>query len=346
MSSSVRLTSTEDVLAALPALIGFTPTQSLLLLDIRRDENPGRIGPVMRVDLPDSSSASVELATQLAVLLRNSEVRTVVVVIVDSAGTPHDLSRRELLTCLTDALGECGIEIKHALWAPRLASGEPYACYLDGEHRGAQSDPRASMVAATLVEQGYPVCDSRDGLVQELAPNGEVDQQRRTQLVESAVIRTVTDTAAHRPWRYQLLQDALAAAADGVLPGTESEVVELLVALSDPVVRDTGIGDSPAAAQRLCTFLTREAPTSVRAEPAALVAVAAYRNGDGARAQIALDTALQCCPEHTLALLLTAVLEQGVPPWRCEPVLRHARDEATRICHLDDAAPPAHRPGE
>lgn len=340
MTSSLRLSSTAELLAAVPALMGFTPEQSLVLLGASRDGTRSRIGLTLRADLPDTPDESATLAAQLTESLRTNDMGGVVVLVIDRAGDPDDPPRQTLLACLARALEDRHIELTHALWVPWLAAGQPYACYEDAEHRGVQNDPRASTVTATAVHHGLPVLGSREQLAEELTPNAAVDQERRAQLVLAEVIRTAGETAAYRHQRYRVLQAALRAAADGVLPDTESAIVALLVALSDPAVRDTGIADSAASAQQLWTFLTREAPTPARPEPAVLLAVTAYRNGDGARARVALDTALQCNPEHTLALLLDAALEQGLPPSRCEPAFRTAADQAARLCQPSSAAAP------
>ncbi len=55
-------------------------------------------------------------------------------------------------------------------------------------------------------------------------------------------------------------------------------------------------------------------PDDVAAELCSVLAVAAYRAGDGALAQIAVDRCLRGDPEHRLAHLMLGVMASGMHP--------------------------------
>jgi Domain of unknown function (DUF4192) len=64
----------------------------------------------------------------------------------------------------------------------------------------------------------------------------------------------------------------------------------------------------------LWTDLTRRAEPHLRAAPAALLAFAAWRAGEGATSTIALDIATQADPEYPMAKLLNTVIAHGIAP--------------------------------
>lgn len=64
----------------------------------------------------------------------------------------------------------------------------------------------------------------------------------------------------------------------------------------------------------LWTDVLRRAEPELIAVPAALLAFAAWRAGQGALAAVALERALAEHPGHSMALLLDDLLRRGVPP--------------------------------
>ena len=65
---------------------------------------------------------------------------------------------------------------------------------------------------------------------------------------------------------------------------------------------------------RLWKDLVRNAAGPWVPAPAALLAFTAWQNGDGALASVAIDRALACDPDYSMALLLREILDAGVPP--------------------------------
>jgi hypothetical protein len=73
------------------------------------------------------------------------------------------------------------------------------------------------------------------------------------------------------------------------------------------------------AHRRLWTDLTRRAQPGYVAAPASLLAVAAWQDGNGALANIALDRALADDPGYSMALLVRDALAAGAPPSSAAP---------------------------
>jgi hypothetical protein len=96
----------------------------------------------------------------------------------------------------------------------------------------------------------------------------------------------------------------------------DAEMALLLVHLVNPTVRDAAwlaAGDEPSG-EELWRDVTRRADPRLVAAPASLLAFVAWRNGNGALADVAVARALEADPDHQLAHLMEAVLQSGMPP--------------------------------
>lgn len=101
--------------------------------------------------------------------------------------------------------------------------------------------------------------------------------------------------------------------------------IGLIAAMRDNTNRDAFIaanmGNSGEALQRVLAQLrgTRDRPDDAGraafiADLSAVAAIFAYRNGDGATAQICLDRGLRAEPKHNLSHLLVAAISTGLDP--------------------------------
>ncbi|MGH3626025.1 MAG: DUF4192 family protein, partial [Sciscionella sp.] len=121
----------------------------------------------------------------------------------------------------------------------------------------------------------------------------------------------------------------------------EDTIVRSLLVLSDHRVRDALLvcpnGIAPAAAHRLWLLLSRAAPTSYRADPACLLGLSAYLQGNGALATAALDVASSADPAHTLAPLLAGAFDAAIRPAELEAMLRPLSTRALAELRTDAA---------
>jgi hypothetical protein len=135
-------------------------------------------------------------------------------------------------------------------------------------------------------------------------------EQARSPLVNSGV-RAVA--AALRAYR-----------ADGTIT-SHHELAWLARALDDQEVRDEAwLRMDPThreAHQRLWADLTRAAPPQYQAAPASLLALAAWQDGNGPLAHVALDRALAARPGYPMARLLRMAIDHGAPPFMADPGL-------------------------
>jgi hypothetical protein len=112
---------------------------------------------------------------------------------------------------------------------------------------------------------------------------------------------------------------------DSVLRQDPEVAAQALVAMRNVNVRDAvivglvgriderGARSVALILDALCS-LVRAAPRNHVAPIASVVAVIAWQCGNGALASCALDRALEAEPEYSLALLIDAMVRNGVPP--------------------------------
>jgi hypothetical protein len=308
----IRLSDPAELIAAVPHLLGFHPRDSVVLLAM----HGRRLGLTLRADLVDTDQVPL-LAEQLLLPIAQQRPTGVALVVIGGNSTPDgDPPHRALVDALDDVLAGAGLPVVHAAWTAHTVGGSQWCCYDDPLCAGTVPDPAASPLAAATVAAGAVTFGSREEMVELLTGEDSAALQRREALLDAA--------DADHPMRPELIARRLAqlkqlhrAAAAGDVVLSDSVVAEVASALCDHRVRDACLpwctGPGAVAAERLWLALVRATPAPERAEPAALLALVAYLRGDGAMAGVALDAALQACPEHSLSGLLRAALEGGLP---------------------------------
>lgn len=305
------------LIAALPAVLGFVPEDSLVLVSV----GGGELGSVLRVDLSDELADRVGHLAEVAATAA-PEAAIAVIVDADGAHCPGcNEEYRHLSTALTEALAQHDI----VLWAvhvvDRVALGGRWHCVDGCGSAGAVDDPSASPLAAAAVLEGRRLYPRRADLQAVIA----VDQ--RAQRAELAV--AITQRAAAR----EAVQDAdpaarcrhdldnAMAAAARVAAGqslSDPELAELGCALRDAQVRDImyalAVGERAGEAESLWAELARALPLPWRVEALVLLAFSAYARGDGPLAGVSLDAALRSAPDHRMAGMLDTALQSGLRP--------------------------------
>ncbi|MBE8518663.1 DUF4192 domain-containing protein [Amycolatopsis sp. H6(2020)] len=308
----------EQLLAALPYLIGFRPARSVVLLG---HQYPGhRPGLVLRGDLPSREHRARQAQAMAPRFAAGHHVGVTLVIVGGRRRPGKPPPHRGLVDELERALGEFDLPVLHALWAPAITTGAPWACYRTEECGGALPDLSATIVAAAATERGTVAFDSREELEALLAPRSpeavarRADQLSRLTFPPGPEPASIDDAAS-------ALHDAFVRQRRDEGPPTDEQAVLLANALKLPDIRDMCLamavppGDASAReAERLWLTLVRELPPPHRAEPAAFLGFTAYLRGDGAFAGMALANALEAAPDHVLASLLKRVLDTGTPP--------------------------------
>jgi hypothetical protein len=305
------------VIAALPAVLGFVPENSLVLLSIEA----GELGSVMRVDLSDAVADQISHLAEVAAAA-GPEAAIAVIIDEDGAGCPMcNDEYRELCSSLTDEL----IHRDIVLWAvhvvDRVAVGGRWHCVDGCGAGGVIDDPSASPLAAAAVLDGRRLYARRADLQAVIAVDDRARSAALTGLIaEQAALREETrrndpDACVRRG--VEAAMSAAAAVADGEQI-SDPDLAGLACALADVEVRDTlyalAVGHSAGDAESLWALLSRSLPTPWRAEALVLLAFSAYARGDGPLAGVSLEAALRCDPGHRMAGMLDTALQSGLRP--------------------------------
>jgi Domain of unknown function (DUF4192) len=320
----VRISSLTGLLAVIPHLLGFAPTDSLVVVGVGR--SAGRVQVAFRYDLPnppDEGAAAAIAGHAVAVLARE---HVAIAVVVGYGPGPQ-------VTPLADAIRQAvpgaGVELRDVL---RVHEGrywsylcrEPSCCPAEGVPFDATGHP----VAKLLSSMGQPVLPGRAALAATIAPltGPEADAMAEaTRRAERAASRLITRGGPHALDGPGLtaVRSAVQVYRDGgsITPAVGHAWLALV--LTRLRIRDDAWARmDPAhhtAHRRLWADLSRRAQPGYAAAPACLLAVTAWQAGEGALANIALDRALAATPGYTMAQLLRDVLAAGVPPSAAVP---------------------------
>lgn len=304
------------LIAALPAILGFVPEKSLVLVSLE----DGGLGSVMRADLSDELPDHVG---ELAEVAAAADPDAAIMVIVDAEGAQCPVCNEEYRTlcdALTEALEQHGIDRYGAHVVDQIAPGGRWHC-ADGCGDGGEiDDPSSSPLAVAAVLEGRRLYSRRADLQAVIA----LDPVRSAALAgmadEAAAAREVAHRADPAGCCRSDVQNALAA-ADRISAGeqlSDAEFAQLGCSLRDVQVRDTlyalAVAENADAAESLWSLLARLLPPPWRVEPLVLLAFSAYVRGDGPLAGVSLEAALRCDPRHRMAGMLDRALQSGLRP--------------------------------
>jgi hypothetical protein len=319
----VRISSPASLLAVIPPLLGFEPSEPSLVV-VGSGPPRAEVRITLRLDIPDAPLAAAVAGNALSYLADNCITTAAVVGYgPDSLVTPV---AEEVLRRFPDA----GIALTEVL----RAQDQRYWSYLctDPEccpPEGTPFDPKAHPAAAKLAAR--PVLASRAALADTVAPvTGEEAKAmsratRRAEARARRLIREAGNRTGRKARRRALHAPGLLAVAEAITLYREGRsfpsgnaAAWLALVLEDLPVRDDAWArmdpDHNEAHLRLWTDVTRLARPGYAAAPAALLAFTAWQSGNGALANVALDRALADQPDYSMAMLLRQALDCGAPP--------------------------------
>jgi hypothetical protein len=256
------------LIAALPAILGFVPEKSLVLVFIDGNE----LGSVMRVDLAEQLTDRVG---HLAEVAAAADPAAAIAVIVDAEGARCAVCNdeyRQLCAALTEELARRDIELWAAHVVDRVATGGRWHCVDGCGADGVVEDPSASPLAAAAVLDGRRLYPHRADLQAVIAPE---DSARSAAVAAVIGEHTAARDVAHNADpddRARCDVDDMVAAAAAVAAGqqpADAELAALGCTLTDMTVRDAlfalAAGANAAEAETLWALLSRTLPEPWRA---------------------------------------------------------------------------------
>ena len=319
----IRVSSVAGFLAVVPHLLGFHPSQSMVVVGL--DARRGRIVLAFRYDLPDPPDLAIsqDIADHATGVLSKRRVKTAIAAGY-GAGTLVTPVAEQLKAGLRDA----GITLRDLL---RVEAGrywsylcqDPGCCPPDGVPFDGQTHPAAAALAAA----GMAARPDRASLAGTLAPLAGKDAGSMSRATERARLRAEELTASCRPPGGQWLvveagREAVRAAIRIYRRGgritDHDQLAWLTVTLVDLRVRDDAWARMDPrhreAHRRLWTDVVRHGCQPYVPAPASLLAFTAWQSGEGALANMAIERALAADPGYSMAHLLGQALDAGLPP--------------------------------
>lgn len=349
-----RLAGPDDLLRAVPYLLGFHPEDSLVLIGLES----GRLVVTARLDLRHSVEPELIVDT-LGALARGGATELISMVWDGPAGAgATDLSPpvgvlpwtdvARLVAGVADDVGLRPVEqllVRGGRWWSYLCR-EPGCCPAGGH---VLPDGPSAFAAAATVE-GIVARPNRAALVAVLDPLPDTARQAAVPALEAAErdsVAAVLDGRAER--RSRSVKRALfAAARAGDVPGWSAPDVATLAVWATELrgieLRDSvwlAIDEGRLDGRPLWLELARRMPAPHDAAPLFLFGWASWRAGDGALALVAAQRAVESDPRYSAADLLLAALAHGVNPHDL-PRLRGPRARQSPSRQRSGRPSPAH----
>jgi hypothetical protein len=342
----LTLASTTSAVASIPALIGFIPDDSLVLITtLTNDDGSASTGPLTRIDLTHLTHHAKDCALHFNRQCGDLPVFCVTGVVVRSvdgdAVGDESLPLRADIDTVIELLAEHGFTDVDLVYVPAIAEGARWRSYRDADRTGVLPDPAATAAAAAAVAAGHTIAASRDDLAARFTPAPEPLrtrlQPRIAHAAEAAVIDEYWHLAAHV--RLDRADAAIRAARDGELPTDEADIIDLAATFAVPAFRDAllALPDNTTrlAAENLLLHLWRHSCDPIADQLATVIGIHAYLRGDGTGARIALEHA---DPEQPLAGLLSTMLRHAIAPSKIHEVIHNASADARHTLLSEPAA--------
>ncbi|MFW6600343.1 DUF4192 domain-containing protein [Propionibacteriaceae bacterium Y2011] len=296
----VRVSSTADMLALIPYLLGFQPHDSLVVVLL----GGNRVQLTARVDLPrpEGRRDVFAIADHFRGVAQHSGADGAVLAVF-SADEPWAV---EVVTEVEAELGEL-------VFTSLVCTGDSFRVVVAGEAGPSTAfDPAGTATAATAVYHGMRLLPDRESLAALTAPG------------DPAAIRAVADAAdtVRLPWLLADRRLEMVCHVETLLrrdePPGPDDCARLALLAIDLEVRDVAWflmrPDNAKDHLKLWGEVARRSPMDLSAAPVCLFGMAAWLSGDGATALCCAERAMDEHPGYTMAQLVFDLVESATPP--------------------------------
>lgn len=342
--------------AVVPHLLGFHPEDSVVVLGLEPGTHAVRV--TLRLDLPAEPDRDA-WAGLLPAFVRVGATEALLCVYPAAHADPwregraRDLPARPVLEAAAAAFADGGVAALDAV----CVVGDRMRSYWCRDEtccpREGRIVPHDELlrVEAEFVGAGSAPLASRRSLERLLDPRDDDDPFRREVLDE--IEARAGDVAAYGPADVDSFLLGLRALAAGLdQPHLQASLVGMATSLvswvrpRDLLMRALSVDADPAlvrAARGVLVEAVRCARGPGVAPVASLLAVCAWLAGDGAMARVALERAESADTGYSLARLLSAALDAGIPPWVWASMMEEISE--ARILETGDGPPRWAPPG-
>jgi Domain of unknown function (DUF4192) len=314
----VRLSGPGDLVATVPHLFGFVPTESVVLLGLHGPRK--RINLTLRLDLCPPEHDQV-VAGDLARRVRCSEPDAVQIIVLTEAPDDGGLPRRALVSELGAAVRLPVMDallVRDGRWWSYLCQ-DPACCPDTGTPLNPDSDGATAMAAAHAL-LGRSVLPDREAVVRSVAAPRGIAAVAAEQALTRACDRVAGRGAdAWQAEALLLVRDLVERYADPRVAVRADDAALIVLACHDIATRDEILSlelDDDAEDQllRLLRDCVRRALPPFDAPVCATYAWLAYAGGEGILASAAVERAIATDPNLSLARLIEDAIAEQVHP--------------------------------
>lgn len=315
-SLSVRVDGPAEILQAIPYLLGFHPAESVVLVGM----DLSRVVVTARLDLSELDTSGGGLDDLLFAMTNGGVTRAVAAIYSEQfdAGSGRVGRLLEALT-LSCSLADCELAdvlvVGGGRWWSVSCNGDD-CCAAEGHELAILG----SRISAEATYAGMSVLPSREALAASLDPL----PHRHLLLPALQASRTRIRSIDTVVTRLKQAAEHVAGADNGALePLSDEQIVSFGRALRDIQVRDavwTQIDHGKLNCAALWHELASRLPEPFDAAPVFLLGWHAFREGNGALANLAAMRAIASDPGYTAGLLLESAVRCGVNPRRLPPL--------------------------
>ena len=330
-TTRIRVATAAELIEAAPYLLGFHPSESLVLIGLRpASGDPGprlRVGVSVRIDLDNRDPTGLDQLSLAAVPSALAEAgcdRAVALFFTETTSpvAQRDPALGEARRSLEDRLAVAFVDVIEAYlvtaeraWS--LTCAGPECCPPEGWVRRP-----GSAVAAELTYAGLVARPDREALLATLDGRGPEARARLGPALHRAderLLRLIQQKGEQATRRAE--SAAFTRAAYECQHGrwlSDRRLVRFGAALRDGAIRDAlwlSIDASMIAAAEILTQLHSALPSPYDAAPMFLFGWSCWRQGQGTLAAEAAERTLRSDPHYSAATLLAEAIRSGMDPY-------------------------------
>lgn len=299
-----QIKSPEDLLSAVPFMVGYTPDRSVMILGIKDEE----VDFAMRTEFPDEEDLTPQAMMEMVKVIKQQKVdETVLVVYGPSLPSLDDSWKYAIMTgeFFQEVLKIAKLRVIDAMVVVNnrfksLNCDDEDCC---PEYGRPVPDIKESQIAVEQIVDGKPMPFASAADMRKFWEERIKDKNIRDVVVATMNIESNDERRAAVDIYHKLLNEIEAGnEPDPILAGF------FIKACKDLGIRDYLLGattkDNREAVKKLMMWLYRRAPRRYVAPLAVNIALLEYEDGNGAAANIILDIAEKDLPSYSMIPLL------------------------------------------
>jgi hypothetical protein len=298
----LKLTNNSDIAAAIPALLGFLPTASFIVILLDDIDGEHIVRCLLRGDLDADTEAIAALPANSGPAFHGVDA----VILVATCPETLDHKARTTLDALRTGIEGVNVAVRARL-ITRDLSQHGHWVDIDTGHTGPVYPYTDALLSAEVVHRGHAIAKTREQIVAEFT-------------CTTNPVPVIADDPGDI---LMTTLEEIAAAAAANTPPTASLATRAGILITDNVhLRDTMLllgAEQPRPAAALWTTIANQLNGAPRIQALTIAAANYYMSSDAVRTGIALeiaeeDAAAADVPYPSLAVLLSTALQAGLSP--------------------------------